>query len=264
MTEEHCVIGLTAPFGSGCSTAAQLLHDHGGFEVLGLSGPLREGWPTGFTPTRSDLQNKGNLLRKQSGDAGFLVADALKRAKIGDYLKKPIVIDGIKNVGEINRLKEVFGRRFFLFTLDCPTDQRWSRVGAKDYKKLGLTIKEFTADDQRDKDEEFQFGQQVQPCVDQADVLILNDDAVTTSNLRKKLLAHVALVTGSKPRYATPDEIYMNLAYSSSHGSKCLKRQVGAVLVAAKPGEMGEIVGVGFNENPVNTPPCVAGTGVRF
>ena len=35
----------------------------------------------------------------------------------------------------------------------------------------------------------------------------------------------------------------MNLAYSASHGSKCLKRQVGAVLVDAVPNTMGQIVG---------------------
>ena len=32
----------------------------------------------------------------------------------------------------------------------------------------------------------------------------------------------------------------MNLAYSSAHGSKCLKRQVGAVLVEALPNIMGK------------------------
>ena len=40
-------------------------------------------------------------------------------------------------------------------------------------------------------------------------------------------------------------------------GSKCLKRQVGAVLVNAPPGVMGEVVGQGFNENPLGTHPCV-------
>src|SRR5438105_11981470 len=49
----------------------------------------------------------------------------------------------------------------------------------------------------------------------------------------------------------------MNLAFSAAHGSKCLKRQVGAVLVSAPPNQMGEIVGQGFNENPFVTSPCV-------
>lgn len=44
-----------------------------------------------------------------------------------------------------------------------------------------------------------------------------------------RLSAARDVVGGTKPRYARPDEILMNLAYSASHGSKCLKRQVGAV-----------------------------------
>jgi len=49
----------------------------------------------------------------------------------------------------------------------------------------------------------------------------------------------------------------MNMAYSASHGSKCIKRQVGAVLVNALPNVVGEVVGLGFNENPINTRPCI-------
>jgi len=75
--------------------------------------------------------------------------------------------------------------------------------------------------------------------------------------LRTKLPEYIDLITGKKPRYARPGEIFMNLAYSAAHGSKCLKRQVGAVIAAAPPGEMGEIIGQGFNENPAPTRPCV-------
>ena len=75
--------------------------------------------------------------------------------------------------------------------------------------------------------------------------------------LSKKLLEYLDLVSGETPRYAKPPEILMNLAYSAAHGSKCLKRQVGAVLVAAPPNVMGEVVGQGFNENPIGTHACV-------
>lgn len=77
------------------------------------------------------------------------------------------------------------------------------------------------------------------------------------AELRAKLPVYIDLLTGSKPRYAMPSEILMNLAYSAAHGSKCLKRQVGAIVVAAPAGVMGEIVGQGFNENPTPTKPCV-------
>lgn len=71
------------------------------------------------------------------------------------------------------------------------------------------------------------------------------------------MLEYTDLARGKKPRFATPSEMYMNLAYASSHGSKCIKRQVGAVLVDAMPDEIGDIVAVGYNENPIGTAPCI-------
>jgi len=45
----------------------------------------------------------------------------------------------------------------------------------------------------------------------------------------------------------------MNMAFSASHSSKCLKRHVGAIVVD----KAGGVVGVGYNENPLGTSPCV-------
>jgi hypothetical protein len=116
---------------------------------------------------------------------------------------------------------------------------------------------DFLKDDHRDQNEETEYGQQVQLCVDQADVPIDNSDEVSLAALRNKLADYAELVLEQRYRFAKPIEIYMNMAYSASHGSKCIKRQVGAVLVNALPNVMGEVVGLGFNENPINTKPCI-------
>jgi deoxycytidylate deaminase len=118
-------------------------------------------------------------------------------------------------------------------------------------------MNDFLAEDRRDHGEEVQYGQQVQLCVDQADVLIDNSDDVSLADLRSKLVDYAELMIGTKYRFASQLEIYLNGAYSASHGSKCLKRQVGAVLVNALPNERGEVVGQGFNENPLGTKPCI-------
>jgi len=179
-----------------------------------------------------------------------------------------IVVDGIRNVGEIDYLRDRFGTGFYLFALEGSPSERWQRLEHL-YAKSASGLEEFKRDDERDRDEENIYGQQVQLCVDQADVLINNTDLSGIAALRNSLPGYIDLVTGKQPRYANPSEIFMNLAYSAAHGSKCLKRQVGAVLVAAPPGEMGDIVGQGFNENPYPTKPCVeeprygAANGVR-
>jgi cytidine deaminase len=208
------------------------------------------------SPTREGLQNLGNALRDENRNPGELAKRAIDDLNSSATEVDHIVIDAIRNIGEIEALRERFGNRFFLIALECQLSERWERVRT-DYESRGETMTQFIADSERDRDQETAFGQQVQLAVDRADVLLINDQDTTLAALRIKLDAVVPLLTGDRPRYANPSEILMNLAYSAAHGSKCLKRQVGAVLVDAPPGKLGDIVGQGFNENPFNTHPCV-------
>jgi len=45
----------------------------------------------------------------------------------------------------------------------------------------------------------------------------------------------------------------MNVAFSAAHSTRCLKRQVGAVIAT----ERGEPISVGYNENPDKIKPCI-------
>lgn len=252
------VIGLTGPFGSGASTSAKILAERLQFKAIKLSDVIRDAWQKGHegqTATRKDLQEFGDELRRTT-HASVLPERALATVGADTSSYDKIAIDGIRNVAEIDYLRKRFGHGFFLFALECPASERWERLKPV-YEARGETSDHFNADDKRDKDEEVSYGQQVQLCVDRSDVLLINDDEVTQVKLRNKLAHFVKLVTGEEPRYAYPLEILMNLAYSASHGSKCLKRQVGAVLVDAPAGQMGDVVGTGFNENPPQTHPCV-------
>lgn len=260
ISSDATVIGLTGPFGSGSTTAAGILSERKGFLHVRLSQVVKDKWHEenkGTQPTRSDLQKLGNRIRVETKDPGQLAHSTLERLSQHSEPLDKIVIDGIRNLGEIEALRKVFGLRFYLFAFECQPSERWERVRGKEYEPYGLTEAQFVSDNEDDKDQENVFGQQVQLCVDQADVLIDNESDVPLAQLRTKLIANLELVTGTRPRYAGAAEIFMNLAYSSSHGSKCLKRQVGAVLVASPPNVIGEVIAVGFNENPLGTSPCV-------
>jgi deoxycytidylate deaminase len=194
-------------------------------------------------------------MRKQR-NLGILAELAIKELEQDKEQYDRLVIDGIRNLAEIDFLRDTFGNRFYLFALECPQSNRWERLRPS-YERSGRSMTDFLSDDRRDRDEELEHGQQVQLCVDQADVLIDNSDDVSQADLRTKLGDYAELVLGLQYRFAKPIEIYMNVAYSASHGSKCIKRQVGAVLVSALPNVMGEVVGQGFNENPLRTSPCI-------
>ena len=255
------VIGFTGPFGSGCTTVSKILEARRGYKTFVLSSIISERWQQDYpqrVPRREDLQGLGNEIREKSGNPGALAEIAI--AKLEQEAKEwdSIVIDGIRNIGEIEVLRDRFGVRFYLLAMECPTSERWRRLQSI-YVKSGLTIEDFLRDNERDRLQEYAHGQQVQLCVDGADVLLRNDkhESKKLPSLSRTSLEYLDLVTGKSPRFAKPEEILMNLAYSAAHASKCLKRQVGAVLVAAPPNVMGEIIGQGFNENPFGTFPCV-------
>jgi len=249
----EAIIGLTGAFGSGCTTIAKHLRDKRGFTLVRLSDPIKADWAKTHKkePTRLDLQRLGDELR-QNNHAVILVELALKAAEGGGVLPGKLVIDGIRNVGEVDHLREVYGYRFTLIAVLASVDARWDRIGSN-YTDKGLTKSDFVADDVRDKNEETKYGQQVELCVDRADILIDNSTEVSLSGLKTKVLEFVDLVTGKILRSAKPTEILMNIAFSASHSSKCIKRHVGAVIADSA----GQVVSAGYNENPLGTHPCI-------
>jgi deoxycytidylate deaminase len=250
------VVGLTGGFGSGCTTLAGVLANDLGFHSEALSTELRDEWGRHHegTPLREELQLLGDQMRKS--DTGILARRAVERADSQTAEVKLLALDGIRNVGEIEYLQQRFGDRFFLFAVDAPTAVRWQRVRAE-YAARDQGEEEFGADDNRDKDEETPWGQQVQLCVDRSDVQVLNAERLGLVQRRahfKELLSqHVGLLTGEHLRYPTQDEVLMNTAFSAANQTRCLKRQVGAVIATKR----GEPISVGYNENPDSIKPCV-------
>jgi deoxycytidylate deaminase len=252
-TKTRFAIGFTGAFGSGCTTGAKHLRDERGFSYVRLSESIREQWkadhPNGEEPSRVDLQRLGDRMRADGGP-GVLVAKAIQAWEKQESVR--VVIDGIRNVGEVKALEDYFGYRFVLMAVLANTQDRWDRIGQA-YTDTSRTQLDFLQDDERDRNEEIENGQQVELCVDRSDVFIDNSVGVNPGAFKSKVLEYADLVTGVKPRSARSDEILMNVAYGASHSSKCMKRHVGAVVAD----EQGKMIVVGYNENPLGTHPCI-------
>jgi deoxycytidylate deaminase len=246
------VIGLTGAFGSGCTTAARLLRHERQFEHVRLSDVLRSTWTSEENPSRHDLQRAGDRFRVDNGP-GALVDAALAKLDEEEAIIDRLVVDGIRNVSEVDTLRHRFGYRFTLLAVLAAADERWTRIGDDQYRDKGLDESDFFDDDARDRNEETVEGQQVELCIDSGDIFIKNTTDVSLADYKRNVRSFVDLATGRATRPPTQDEIFMHMAYSSSHSSRCLKRHVGAVIHDAD----GEVVGVGYNENPTGTSPCV-------
>ncbi len=172
------VIGFTGSFGSGCTTAAEVLSDRN-LKLLGttrvrrvrLSDEVRDEWRAAHPkqpPTRAALQATGDCIRQRYG-YGELARRAITRTQTLRSVFDFVFVDGIRNTGEIHWLRRQFADHFYLIAVDAPTELRWLRSQAV-YHKNGLTEADFHGDDTRDLGEETPHGQQVQLCVDQADL----------------------------------------------------------------------------------------------
>ena len=256
--EQPLVIGLTGPLGSGVTTTSKVLEKKD-FHRISMSEVIRDeyrrrrqlspGEPIPRSPDlRKELQDLGNEMRSSQG-----LSHWIEKAVEPIAPDQPIVIDGIRNTGEVDWLRRTYPR-FFLVAVVAPERSRWERV-RKVYQGRQL---EFERDDKRNTDEDIPHGQQVQKCVLDSDFVFTNED--TQHNLPElwegsvwsKLGAAVQLMRGERGRGPTTEEVFMAMAYAQSHASACLKRHVGAVIVDTNRQSLSS----GYNENPLEMLPC--------
>ena len=267
----NLVIGLTGPFGSGCSKMREVLtQQEFGFRPFKISDDIREELRNegklkgkGNTGWRKVLQDRGNKRRMKDG--AYWVRKVLRRIDEAGVRDENIVIDGFRNFLEVQEIRRIYPR-FFLVAICAEKEERWRRV-RKDYNG---DYNEFEDDDRRDQNEEFDWGQSVQRCVDDADYVYYNNEHFVVSlegsedpdlnkierELKNRARDFLYLMRGEKGRRdPKPEEIQIAAAYAQSNSSTCLKRHVGAVITIERDHKQFAI-SMGYNENPPNIRTC--------
>lgn len=248
-TADKIVIGMTGPFGSGCTYICKNILIGLGYEYISLSEILRETASKQDAP-RTELQSTGNEVRKQHGN-DFLAKEAITRINLSDKTK--FVVDSIRNTHEIDALRAEYSD-FFLFAIWASHDVRWERSKSK-YSGNGAL---FDEDDKRDKDEKSESGQQITLCYQMADVIILNERAIHSAgtdefkelhSIAKKYVDLIERMASYEP---TEMETLMTMAYANSMRSSCSQRKVGSLIID----EFGNVFSSGYNEVPSSERPC--------
>jgi dCMP deaminase len=260
---KQLALGLTGSFGSGCSTLTKVLIENHGFEGFCLSDAIEEEWIKRHPgrdikeATREEKQAIGNEMRTRKPHLNKTLAFmAYERAQKSGKIDNPfLVFDSIRNTAEVEFFRTIFPN-FYLVAIDCVEEDRWLRV----QEGYGRDHNAFLEDDRRDKNEEGLInGQQVSLCVDEADVLITNnnDPMIRTElawkeRLLGKIRYYLNLFEQKEPKLPSEQEEYMSMAYCASLASQCFKRQVGAVIVD----DTNRVLSVSFNDNPPPLKPC--------
>jgi dCMP deaminase len=263
----NLIVGLTGTFDSGCTTIALSLEKMGYMRISLSEFLKKKGGPLFPEESKSPLQDKGNQLRykdiQDGNNGGILMRMAFDKA--GAKLNTdPIVIECIKNPGEIWELKKQPNSIVVAVNTSYPV--RLERHTKDTKGKFELATFELEAE--RDKHENLSFqnpkdgkyyyyGQEVQRCVDLADVVISNNEQYEEKDrrqleLRDKILDYLKTVIVQANRAPRDVELMMNNACCISLMSKCIKRQVGAII--AFDGKY--VIATGYNSVPRGQKDC--------
>ena len=256
--DNKIIIGMTGPFGSGCSYIAKNILMNKGYQYISLSDILRDMLDDGASGSRTDLQTFGNNIRKEYGP------DILSKKAyeiINASNERKWIVDSIRNTHEIEFLRNAVGT-FYVIATWADQETRWERVAGR-YERDRVA---FEADDTRDSREAFESGQQVTLCYQMADIIILNQtdikspEAEDFSALERKVQRFVDIIEGNKSFVPVEAETLMVMAYANSVRSSCSQRKVGALIIDA----FGNVFSSGYNEVPTSERSCKKAYGMCY
>lgn len=193
--------------------------------------------------------NLGNLAREQSGDNSILAlgvaSHILSKREPGDNDEiKPrkrvsYIINSLKHPEEVERLREIYSRGFFLISVYSSEESR------KDVLINDKRMTEQQANDliARDENEFIGHGQHTRDTFQLADFFVHLDS--NSDKTKKSLWRILDLVFGNPFLTPTFDEFAMFMAFASSVRSADLSRQIGAVIAKDE-----EIIASGVNDCP--------------
>lgn len=168
------VVGLTGPNAAGKGEAANYLVSRG-FVYHSLSDIIREEAASrGLPPTRENLIEIGNSLRR-SGGAGVLAERTLPRLAGRD------VVDSIRNPAEVEALRR--DPDFLLLAVDAPLETRWARARARMRPGDGDSLEEFAAREARERGSD-PAAQQIHRTIEMADLRVDNSGTLPDLHAR--------------------------------------------------------------------------------
>ncbi|MEM5882858.1 MAG: AAA family ATPase [Candidatus Aenigmatarchaeota archaeon] len=178
------IVGITGTLASGKDTVKKFLENKFNCYTISLSSIIKAELEKKKNKnfSRKDLQDFGNELRKKYGThiLAMLAVEHLQKEK------EVIIINGIRNPGEIDFLKKKFGNKFVLIGVDAPQEIRFERIKKRNYEFDPKTWEEFLEIDKRDQGEnQPEYGQKTRKCLEKADFLVINDGSL--EDLEKKV-----------------------------------------------------------------------------
>lgn len=163
-----------------------------------------------------------------------------------------ICLDAIRNPFEATYLRDKY-RAFYLISVNTDDESRIERLSYLSSEEIkNLDLIEYPS--KMKKPEEMFYHQNIQSCLEFADIHIYNGDVKDEKYymLSEQILRYIALMI--HPGLITPTDVErcMQLAYNCKLNSGCISRQVGAVVTD----EDFSVKSVGWNDVPQGQISC--------
>jgi len=165
------IIGVCGSIGAGKTTFVEYLVSKG-FKHFNLSDEIRKKSKV-KSPIRAYLQNFGNNLRKTHG-TDYLAKEVWN--KINKLKSSKFVIDGVRNVGEVEFLKRQ--GNFCLVAVISSPKNRFKRLIDRGSSKDPSNWLEFQTMNSRDLSESKYYGQQSKLVISLAGIKIANNGSL--------------------------------------------------------------------------------------
>lgn len=255
LADTEIVFGIVAPLGTPCDLVEAALRarlEHHGYRAstIRLSHYLADGLRLDLRPDQRQeaLMEKGKELRRGCREdyLALLAMSSIQERRRRGAHGQPIpraahIVRSLKHPEEALRLRNVYGRGFFLLGVSAPHHVRLAELIKRNFPKdeaLRLL--------QKDAAESDEHGQQTRDVFELADAFLQVNDPRDFSVIEAQVKRIVDLLMTYPFHAPTEEEHAMFMAYSSAFRSADLSRQVGAVVVSPA----GLVIGTGVNEVP--------------
>lgn len=237
-------IGVAGLNGAG-KTEVVKFFERRSFYTVSLSDVIREELAAqGVEPTRENMIRCGRELRERGGP-GVLAERAIARLPSDRHH----VIDSIRHPAEVEVLRAAGG--FTLLWIKADARTRFERSRSRGRAGDGDSFERFQELEARELRSDDDAGQQLLSVEALADERLRNDGSLEELEAQLESLVQGSLLFRDRPGW---DEYFMNLASVVASRSNCVKRMVGAIVVADR-----RVISTGYNGTPRGVRNCNEG-----
>ncbi len=173
------IIGITGTLGAGKGTIVDYLVQEKGFVHFSVREYITEEIVRqGLEVNRDSMVKVANGLRAMHSPS-YIIDQLYEKALLSG---KNCIIESIRTPGEVISLKEK--GNFVLFAVDANSKVRYERIVMRNSKTDRISYTTFIENEQREMQSDDVNKQNIGKCIEQADVILLNNGNVAELHLQ--------------------------------------------------------------------------------